>query len=247
MESPIRDKVTIITGASSGFGQAIAELFGKSGSQLVLIARNAQKLDAVVAGIVSQGGSAVALAGDVTDPTTFERALALANERWGRVDILINNAGGGIKIGLLETQSAQSVDECIALNLTSVINGCRIIVPAMKAQGSGLVINVSSACQKFAWPGWSVYSAAKAGLSLFSRCLHVEVRESGVAVTVLVPGAANTGFAAASGISGCAWDESNALRSEHIAQAALSVASMSRGAVVPEMVVYGLAQDITPF
>jgi NADP-dependent 3-hydroxy acid dehydrogenase YdfG len=247
MKDAVRDKVTIITGASSGFGQAMAETFGEAGARLVLIARHAEQLQAVADCVASRGGTAVALQGDVTDPCTFEKALAVATDKWGRIDILINNAGGGVKIGVVEQQTAQSIDECLALNLTSVINACRIIVPTMKAQGSGLVINVSSACQKFAWPGWSVYSAAKGGLSLFSRCLHAEVRESGVAVTVLVPGGSNTGFAAACDIPSYNWDESKALRPEHIAQAALSVASLAQGAVVPEIVVYSMSQDITPF
>ena len=111
----------------------------------------------------------------------------------------------------------------------------------------GLIVNVTSACAKFAWPGWSVYSAAKAGLAMFSRCPHAEPRPHGIAVTVLTPGGSNTGFQASAGISGFDWDESESLRPEHVAHAALSIAAMPPGAAVPEIVAYGMAQEIIPF
>jgi NAD(P)-dependent dehydrogenase (short-subunit alcohol dehydrogenase family) len=163
------------------------------------------------------------------------------------LDILINNAGGGVQIAPIEAQTPESIADCLNLNLASVINGCAVVAPVMQRQQSGLIINVTSACAQFAWPGWSVYSAAKAGVAMFSRCLYTELRPHGVAVTVLAPGGANTGFQSAAGIGAFDWDDSDSLRAEHIAHAALAVATMPHGAVVPHLVAYGMSQDIVPF
>lgn len=243
----LENKVAIITGASSGFGAAMATSFAEAGARVVLVSRKPEQLAAMEEKLLAAGGCVVAVPGDVTDPDTFSRVLQVAIERWGRVDILINNAGGGIKIGPIEEQTPESIEQSVALNLTSVMHACRIIVPQMKTQCSGLIINVTSACHKFAWPGWSVYSAAKIGVSMFSRCLYAELRPHGIAVTVLVPGGANTGFQQAACINNSGGELMEQLRPEHIAHAALSVATMPAGGVVPEVVVYGMAQEIMPF
>ncbi|MCK4983110.1 MAG: SDR family oxidoreductase [Victivallaceae bacterium] len=241
------DKVIIITGATSGFGEAMVEKFGNAGCKLVLVARTQAKLDATVEQINAAGGEAVAVCGDVTKSGTFEKVLAVALEKFGRLDVLINNAGGGIKIAPIEEMDDASIRSCLDLNLNSVIKACRIIVPQMKKQKSGLIINLTSACAKFAWPEWSVYSAAKAGLSMLSRCLHAELRPFGIGVSVIVPGGSNTGFQKKSGIDTFEWNEENALRPEHIADAAFSIVNMPQGGFVPEMVVYGMEQEVIPF
>jgi NAD(P)-dependent dehydrogenase (short-subunit alcohol dehydrogenase family) len=240
-------KVIVITGATSGFGLAMAERFGKAGAELILVARNSEQLEKTVALVIKSGGQAVAVAGDVTVPATFDKVLAVALERFGRIDVLINNAGGGVKIAPIEEMDETSVQDILNLNLTSVIAACRTIVPQMKKQQSGLIINLTSACAKFAWPQWSVYSAAKAGLSMFSRCLHAELRPFNIGVSVIVPGGSNTGFQKNSGIGAFGWNEENALRPEHIADAAHGIVYMSQGAFVPEMVVYGMEQEVIPF
>ena len=241
------EKVIIITGATSGFGMAMAERFGKAGAKLILVARNQTQLEKTAAAVVSQGGQAVTVAADVTVSGTFDKVLTAALEHFGRVDVLINNAGGGVKIAPVEEMDDASVQQILELNLSSVIMACRTIVPQMKKQGGGLIINLTSACAKFAWPQWSVYSAAKAGLSMFSRCLHAELRPYNIGVSVIVPGGSNTGFQKNSGINEFGWNEENALRPEHIAEAAHGIVFMSKGAFVPEMVVYGMEQEVIPF
>lgn len=241
------DKIIVITGASSGFGLAMAERFGSAGARIIPVARDAAKLEEVVKIIRKAGGEAVPVAGDVTDTATFDKILAAALEHFGRIDVLINNAGGGVKIGPIEEMDDATIQACFDLNLGSVIRGCRAVVPQMKKQQSGLIINVTSACAKFAWPHWSVYSAAKTGLSMFSRCLFAELRPFGIGVSVIVPGGSKTGFQQNAGIGAIEWDESNALRPEHIAEAAFSIVNQSKGAIVPEIVVYGMEQEIIPF
>jgi len=241
------DKVIVITGASSGFGLAMAERFGKAGCKLVLVARNKEKLADAVTMAEAAGGKAVPVAGDVTSEETFKKVLAVSMEKFGRLDVLINNAGGGVKIAPVESMDDRSVQECLDLNLACVVKACRIIVPQMKKQGNGLIINLTSACAKFAWPQWSVYSAAKAGLSMLSRCLHAELRPFGIGVSVIVPGGSNTGFQKNAGIDTFKWNEENALRPEHIAEAAYGIVSQPKGAFVSEMVVYGMEQEVIPF
>ena len=106
----------------------------------------------------------------------------------------------------------------IDLNLTSAIMSCRTFTPQFKKQGYGKIINVSSACDRRCWQGWSVYSAAKAAVNSFTKCLYTELRPHGIAVTLLVPGGSNTGFqAAAAGVGKFEWDEELAVRPEHFA------------------------------
>jgi short-subunit dehydrogenase len=109
-------------------------------------------------------------------------------------------------------------------------------------------VNVSSVCDRRSWPGWSVYSAAKAGVNAFSKCLYTELRPHGVGVTLLVPGGANTGFqSAAQGVAKFEWDESMAVRPEHFADMVYQACALTQGGCVSEMVVIGLAQDISGF
>lgn len=240
-------KVIVITGATSGFGEAMVAKFSMPEYKLLLVARTQSKLDAAVKQVNIAGGEAIAICGDVTQSGTFEEILAVALENFGRLDVLINNAGNGIKVAPIEEMDDASIKACFDLNLNSVVKACRLIVPQMKKQKSGLIINLTSACAKFAWPEWSVYSAAKTGLSMFSRCLHAELRPYGIGVSVIVPGGSNTGFQQRSGIGTFEWNEENALRPEHIADAAFNIVNMPKGGFVPEMVVYGMEQEVVPF
>jgi short-subunit dehydrogenase len=136
----------------------------------------------------------------------------------------------------------------IDLNLTSAIMSCRTFTPQFKKQGYGKIINVSSACDRRSWPGWSVYSAAKAGVNAFTKCLYTELRPHGIAVTLLVPGGSNTGFQkAADGVKKFEWDEELAVRPEHFADMVYQTCALTKGGCVSEMLVYGLAQDVSGF
>ena len=136
----------------------------------------------------------------------------------------------------------------IDLNLTSAIMSCRTFTPLFKKQGYGKIINVSSACDRRCWQGWSVYSAAKAAVNSFTKCLYTELRPHGIAVTLLVPGGSNTGFqAAAAGVSKFEWDEELAVRPEHFADMVYQTCALTRGGCVTEMLVYGLAQDVSGY
>jgi short-subunit dehydrogenase len=215
---------------------------------LVLIDRNEAALKATADVCTGAGSQVIALASDVTKPETFERALKAALESFGKVDFLINYAGGALKVAPIEEMDDEINRRIIDLNLTSTIMSCRTFTPQFKQQGFGKIINVSSACDRRSWPGWSVYSAAKAGVNAFTKCLYTELRPHGVAVTLLVPGGSNTGFqAAAAGVTKFEWDEELAVRPEHFADMVYQTCALTKGGCVSELLVYGLAQDVSGF
>jgi NAD(P)-dependent dehydrogenase (short-subunit alcohol dehydrogenase family) len=249
MAEALKGKVAVISGVGSGFGKATAELFAKLDQvNLILIDLNQQALEATAKVCKESGSKVVALASDVTKPETFERALKEALDNFGKVDFLINFAGGALKVAPIEEMDDEINRRIIDLNLTSTIMSCRTFTPQFKKQGSGKIINVSSACDRRSWPGWSVYSAAKAGINAFTKCLYTELRPHGIAVTLLVPGGSNTGFQAASdGVKKFEWDEDLAVRPEHFADMVYQACALTKGGCVSEMLVYGLAQDVSGF
>jgi NAD(P)-dependent dehydrogenase (short-subunit alcohol dehydrogenase family) len=249
MAESLKGKVAVITGVGSGFAKATAELFAQTDQvSLVLIDRNEEALKATAAVCEAAGSKVVALVGDVTVPETFERALKETIDTFGKVDFLINYAGGALKVAPIEEMDDEINRRIIDLNLTSTIMSCRTFTPQFKQQGYGKIINVSSACDRRSWPGWSIYSAAKAGVNAFTRCLYTELRPHGVAVMLLVPGGSNTGFqAAAEGAETFEWDEELAVRPEHFADMVYQTCALTRGGCVTELVLYGLAQDVSGY
>ena len=249
MGDSLKGKVAVISGVGSGFAKATAELFAqKDQVDLVMFDINEAGLKATAAACEKAGSRVVAFKGDVTKAETFNRALKECLGSFGKVDFLINYAGGAMKVAPIEEMDDEINRKIIDLNLTSTIMSCRTFTPQFKKQGYGKIINVSSACDRRSWPGWSVYSAAKAGVNAFSKCLYTELRPHGIAVTLLVPGGSNTGFqAAAQGVNKFEWDETLAVRPEHFADMVYQTCALSRGGCVSEMLVYGLAQDVSGF
>jgi NAD(P)-dependent dehydrogenase (short-subunit alcohol dehydrogenase family) len=249
MAESLNGKVAVISGVGSGFGKATAEKFAAEDQvNLVLIDRNEESLAATVKACRAAGSEVVAVQGDVTNLETFERALKECLDNWGRVDFLINYAGGALKVAPIEEMDDEINQKIIDLNLTSTIMSCRTFTPQFKEQGFGKIINVSSACDRRSWPGWSVYSAAKAAVNAFTRCLYTELRPHGIAVGLLVPGGSNTGFqSAAEGVDVFEWEEEYAVRPEHFADMVYQTCALTTGGVVTELVVYGLAQDVSGY
>lgn len=249
MAESLKGKVAVITGVGSGFAKATAELFAAVDQVgLVMIDLNEKALEATAAVCRAAGSQVVAFAGDVTKPETWQRALKETLDTFGRIDFLINYAGGALKVAPIEEMDDDINRRIIDLNLSSTIMSCRTFTPQFKKQGFGKIINVSSACDRRSWPGWSVYSAAKAGVNAFTKCLYTELRPHGIAVTLLVPGGSNTGFqAAAAGVNKFEWDEELAVRPEHFADMVYQTCALTKGGCVSEMLVYGLAQDVSGF
>jgi NAD(P)-dependent dehydrogenase (short-subunit alcohol dehydrogenase family) len=189
----MRDRVVVITGASSGIGASVAEKVGTAGGRPVLVARRADALAEVAA---RSGPDALAVVGDMTVRADVERAMATAVARFGRVDAWINNAGRGISRPVTQLTDAD-VDEMMAVNLKSALYGMQVAVARFKAQGAGHVINVSSMLGRVPFaPIRSVYSASKHALNALTAALRMELRADwpGITVSSVHPGVVATGF-----------------------------------------------------
>lgn len=191
--SVLANKVAIITGASSGIGAAAARLFAQEGAAVVVSARRQDRLDALTAAIQDAGGQAVAVAGDVTDPALSEKLVATAVERFGGLDIALNNAGSiGSSVPTPEIELEQW-RETIDINLTSAFLGARAQIPALLARGGGSLIFTSTFVGPvMGLPGMAAYAAAKAGMVGLSRVIAAEFGARGVRSNCLLPGGVDT-------------------------------------------------------
>jgi NAD(P)-dependent dehydrogenase (short-subunit alcohol dehydrogenase family) len=248
MSESLKGKVAVISGVGSGFAKATAELFARQDKvNLVVYDINEAALKATVKNCEAPGAKVVSFTADATKPETSQRALKECLGSFGKVDFLINYAGGALKVAPIEEMDDEVNRKIVDLNLTSAIMSCRTFTPQFKKQGCGKIINVSSVCDRRSWPGWSVYSAAKAAVNAFTKCLYTELRPHGICVTLLVPSGSNTGFQTAAGVGKFEWDEGLAVRPEHFADMVYQACALSRGGCVSEMLVYGLAQDTSGF
>jgi NAD(P)-dependent dehydrogenase (short-subunit alcohol dehydrogenase family) len=249
MAESLKGKTAVISAVGSGFAKATAELFAaKDQCNLVLIEIDQSALDDTVKKCEAAGSKVVAIQGDVTKKGTFEQARKLCMDNFGRIDFLINYAGGAGRVAPIEEMDDETNQKIIDLNLKSVIMSCREFTPIFKEQKAGKIFNVSSVCDRRSWPGWSVYSAAKAGVNAFTKCLYTELRPHNVAVGLIVPGGANTGFqGAAEGVDDFEWDDNVELRPEHFADMVYQACALSMGGCISELHIYGLAQNIEGF
>lgn len=187
--NPLEGQVVIVTGGSRGFGAGIAEAFAQAGARVWITGRNADLLRETAERTCSMPFTA-----DVADGSAWDALVAEVLAQAGRIDVLVNNAGEGVQISPVAEQADTAITQSIASNLTGAMFGCRRVAPVMQRQGRGLIVNIGSACSTHAWPGWSVYSAAKAGLLQFTRCLLTELRPHGVRVTSILPSWGQTNF-----------------------------------------------------
>jgi len=191
MAENIDGKVIVITGASSGLGEAAARLLSAQGATLVLGARREDRLDALCAELTAAGGRAVSQVTDVTDRAQVEALVALAVERFGRIDVLINNAGL-MPNSLLERLKVDDWERMIDVNVRGVLYGIAAALPRMQKQMAGQIINVSSVAGHKVRPGTAVYSATKHAVRVISEGLRMEVKPYNIRVTVISPGAIAT-------------------------------------------------------
>ena len=187
----LRGAIVVVTGASSGIGEATAIAFAKRGARVVLAARRIDRLEDLAKRIESAGGKAVALRCDVTDTDALVKLPGVVEAMLGPVDILVNNAGipGG---GLFTDASHEQIDRVVDVNLLSVLHATRAFLPGMLARRRGHVINVASLAGRFATPGASLYTATKHGVVAFSESLNYDVAERGVRITTVNPSFAAT-------------------------------------------------------
>jgi NADP-dependent 3-hydroxy acid dehydrogenase YdfG len=190
---PLNRQVVVITGASSGIGLATAHEAGKQGARLVLAARGADVLEAVVRGLIENGVEAVAVVADVADRAQVEFIAQVAIERYGRIDTWINNAGGTI-YGRLDQVSEADSRRLFDINFWGMVHGSLVALPHLKRQG-GALINLGSEASEVAIPMQGMYSASKHAVKGFTDALRIEVEhldEAPVSITLIEPTAVDT-------------------------------------------------------
>ena len=184
-------KTWFITGASSGFGKTLAEAVLAKGDSAVLTARRLEPLQAIAA---AHGERALALKLDVTDTASRAAALKSATAQFGRIDVLANIAGAG-SYGALEAFTSEQIRAQMELNFFAAAELSREVLPQMRAQKSGHILNLTSIAGLVAFPGSGLYNASKFALEGFTEALHHEVKPLGIRVTLIEPGAFRTDFA----------------------------------------------------
>lgn len=191
MENNIKGKVIVITGASSGFGEISARHLSNLGATVVLGARSTDKIEKLADEIKSKGGKALALTTDVTDVNQVKNLVDSAVKAFGKIDVLVNNAGL-MPLSPLEYLKIEDWDRCIDVNIKGVLYGIAAALPHMKKQKFGQIISVSSVAGHTISPGGAVYSASKYAVRVISEALRQEVKPYNIRTSVISPGAVAT-------------------------------------------------------
>jgi short-subunit dehydrogenase len=194
MAKSLQKKVVLITGASSGFGEDAARLFAKEGCRVVLAARRVEKLQAIAAEIQSTGGEAVAIPVDVNERSEVEQLVQTVLDRYGRVDILFNNAGFGGVDWFENFKPERHIETMIRVNLIGTMLVTHAVLPDMLKRHDGHIINMASVAGLIASPLITTYAASKYGVRAFTDGLRREVSPFGIKVSGIYPGPASTEF-----------------------------------------------------
>ena len=191
LEAGIAGKVVVITGASSGLGEATARHLSALGATVVLGARRVERMQVLTKEITDRGGKALAIATDVTDRAQVQRLVDDAVKAFGRVDVIVNNAGL-MPQSRLDRLKVDEWDRMIDVNIKGVLYGIAAALPHMQRQKSGHVINVSSVAGHKVRAGGAVYSATKHAVRVISEGLRQEVKPYNIRTTIISPGAVDT-------------------------------------------------------
>jgi short-subunit dehydrogenase len=187
MASDLSQKVFFITGASSGIGRSLAIELGRRGAALGLLARRLETLNEIVSEVEAAGGRALALPADVKDADAVRAAADKVREKFGRIDVLVANAGIGVTTDARNLKSSEVAD-VIGVNVLGAVNSVTAVLPEMVEQKSGQLVVISSLAAYRGLPKSAAYCASKAAVSAFFESLRVDLQGSGVDVTIIHPG-----------------------------------------------------------
>ena len=235
---PLKGQTAIVTGGSKGYGTGIAQALKQAGATVWITGRDERALRATAKKLGVRHCRA-----DITNGDDWDRLFAAV----GRLDILVNNAGAGHHIAPLADQTDAEIAAAIATNLTGAALGCRRAAKVMTRQRSGTILNIASVCARQAWPGWSVYSAAKAGLVQLGQCLHTELRPHGVRVTTVIPSWGATEFGAAAHLP--AQDAATRQRSiqpRELGDLVVQLSALPAHLVVQDVTLWPMIQEVVP-
>ncbi|MBU6370977.1 MAG: SDR family NAD(P)-dependent oxidoreductase [Patescibacteria group bacterium] len=185
----IRDSVVIVTGASEGIGRALAKLLSEKGAKVILAARSADKLKAVEA--VCKNSCAIPA--DMSKSGDIAALVKKTVEKFGRIDILVNNAGLGLRAPV-ESIDIESYRNIMDVNVFGALEAMQAVIPVMRAQGKGMILNVSSMVSKNCFPGLAAYASTKYALNALSLTARVELAKDGIAVSLFHPKMTATKF-----------------------------------------------------
>jgi len=236
----LKGKNVLITGGGSGYGKGLAAELVRRGAKVWISGRTAGRLEAAA----GETGACPIVA-DVTSGADWDRVF----DEIGDLDVLVNNAGAGVRIAPLSAQSDEDIVAAVNVNLTGAIMGSARAARLMSERKSGTIVNVSSVCARHAWPNWSVYTAAKAGLANFSKALHAELRPHGVRVFCLMPSWGSTDFNKTAGLTGVADDPSLAgecIQPEDFGHWVADLLELPDRLTVPEVTLQPMIQEIVP-
>ncbi len=208
--------VVVVTGASSGIGRATALRFGARHAQVALIARRKQRLDEVAEEIERLGGTAFVFPADVSQGQQVKAAMLAVDDRWGRCDVLVNNAGYGV-YGTIEECLPEDFERQMAVNYLGAVYMTKAALPIMRRNGSGRIINVSSISGRATSAYDATYCASKFALNAFTRVLRIELAGSGITASLISPGYTAT-----------EWDEAMVKRRSHSVRTPLRPMSADR-------------------
>lgn len=191
MAGKLEKKVAIVTGASSGIGEATALALAAEGAKVVIAARRGELLNTLAKGIEASGGSCLPIICDLTDETQAQNVVQKANADFGRVDILVNNAGVAL-FGNIDGADTSDWRRMIDINLLGVLYITHAALPIFKSQREGHIVNISSVAGRTARAGIGAYNLTKWGINGFSEALRQEVYEDKIRVTIIEPGMVDT-------------------------------------------------------
>lgn len=244
MTKKLDGKVALITGASAGIGYAAAQALLGEGARLVLTARREERLAQLAREAQAAGTEAIAVIGDAREEDTAQRAVAVAIDRFGRLDILINNVGVGNYKDLVDT-SAEEYDEMMDTNVRSTFLFTRHTVPHMIAQQSGTILMVSSMAGVYGFGGEAVYCMTKFAQVGFAQALDKELRPHGIKVGAICPGGVKTEFALGKGRTPEGVAESDMLEPEDVAEVILLACTQSPGSRIIEVRMRTMAESLS--
>lgn len=236
----LKNAKVLVTGGSDGYGRGIAAVLKKAGAELWITGRNVEKLEKAAEELGVR-----TIQADASSGADWDRVM----RETGELDVLVNNAGFGGKIVPVAEQTDEDIIRTIGTNLTGVVLGCRRAGAMMAKRKRGIIINISSVCALYAWPAWSVYTAAKAGVAKFSHGLYTELRPHGVRVSCVTPSWGQTGFNHAANISGASENPELAAKCiapEELGNIVRSIIEQPDHLAVPDITVQPVIQDISP-
>jgi NAD(P)-dependent dehydrogenase (short-subunit alcohol dehydrogenase family) len=188
----LEGQVALITGGGRGIGACLANAFARQGARLVLVARTAREVKLTAAACQALGTEALGLTADVSNAEHIRRAVRTAEKQFGRVDILVNAAGVYGPIGPLVQNDLAAWAEAVSVNLLGTVYALHAVLPGMISRGHGVVINFSGGGAVTPFPRFSAYSASKAAVVRLTETVAEEMRDSGIRINAIAPGAVNT-------------------------------------------------------